>query len=498
MTLSGRSAFDEAVLAAVALPAQPALWLSNEMHVLAANPAAQRLFDGAPDEADGQTPPRLSDWLEEPARRDFLVFWEEWADKPGMTSQLLDIRGAGTRQADLLPWGENILVLLRDAVDAQATPVLNSQLIQSQKMETIGRLAGGLAHSLNNTLMGVIGYCELAMMDVEDGHPVRFHLETIKEIGEKASKLSRQLLAYSRKQQLQLAALHLGDLIGDMEPMLHHWLGKKAWLKTVQEDRWPVWGDRGQLEQVVMNLVFNARDAMPEGGKLSLCTRDIQVDAELAQAFPGLRPGSYGLLQVLDTGCGMNAETLANIFEPFYTTKSHGKGTGLGLATVYGVIKQHRGYIGVASEAGRGSSFTLLVPHAGPPDMENRAATTNLSGRHYLVLGEERRWAHYAAAVLRAQGGDVYVGWTGLQRWRRSFKAGESLAALLIDEAMLAAGRERLRAAGLDTQHLPALVFSGLASQKPLAIPAVAPSLPKLIATGELLAALGRCQPLEQ
>ncbi|MBI2381014.1 MAG: hypothetical protein HYV16_09695 [Gammaproteobacteria bacterium] len=496
MTLSNPSAFDEALLAAAALPVQPALWLSVEMHVLAANAAAQRVLGGADVLDDEPVLPRFCDCVEEPARRDFLVFWEEWADKPTMTSLMLTLRGAGIRQVDFLPWGENILVLLREPGDTQAAPVLNSQLIQSQKMETIGRLAGGLAHSFNNTLMGVIGYCELAMMDVEDGHPVRFHLETIKEIGEKASKLSRQLLAYSRKQQLQLAALPLGDLISDMEPMLHHWLGKKAWLKTVQEDRWPVWGDRGQLEQVVMNLVFNARDAMPEGGKLSLCTRDILVDTDLAQAFPGLRPGSYGLLQVLDTGFGMNAETLANIFEPFYTTKSHGKGTGLGLATVYGVIKQHRGYIGVASEVGRGSSFTLLVPHADAPERAGSPATTSLSGRHYLVLSEERRWAHYTAAVLRAQGGDVYVGWTGLQRWRRGVKAGESPAALLIDESMLAAGRERLRAAGLDTERLPSLVFSGLGSQTPLAIPAVTARLPKLIAAGELLAALSRCQPL--
>src|SRR5207245_4951348 len=221
---------------------------------------------------------------------------------------------------------------------------LEEQLRQAQKMEAIGRLAGGVAHEFNNLLGVIIVYSELALDQMGPAGPVRGQVEQIRKAGERATALTRQLLAFSRQQVLDTKTLNLNAIISDMAQMLHRLIGEDIELQTKRESElYAIRGDQGQIEQVIMNLAVNARDAMPQGGKLMIETRNVTVEEDELQRSTPMVPGDYILLTISDTGVGMDAETQAHIFEPFFTTKAHGKGTGLGLATVYGVVTQSGG-----------------------------------------------------------------------------------------------------------------------------------------------------------
>ena len=213
---------------------------------------------------------------------------------------------------------------------------LEAQLAQAQRMEGIGMLAGGVAHDFNNLLTVIIGCSELLMSEGRLEGPRRELVHEIKKAGERATTLTRQLLAFSRKQVLQPVTLDLNSLIAELEKMLRRMIGEDIDLATASRPTWAGQGQPGQIEQVVMNLVVNARDAMPTGGRLTIETREVELDSSYAENHQGVRPGPYVMLAVSDTGCGMDEATLARIFEPFFTTKEVGKGTGLGLATVYG------------------------------------------------------------------------------------------------------------------------------------------------------------------
>jgi two-component system cell cycle sensor histidine kinase/response regulator CckA len=240
---------------------------------------------------------------------------------------------------------------------------LEDQLRQAQKMEAIGRLAGGIAHDFNNLLGVIIGYSELAMDQIEPASAVRGQVEQIRRAGERASALTRQLLAFSRQQVLDTKTLNLNAIISDMAQMLLRLIGEDIELQTkLESGLHAVRGDQGQIEQVIMNLAVNARDAMPQGGKLMIETCNVTVEADELQRHTSMMPGDYVLLTISDTGMGMDTETQAHIFEPFFTTKVQGKGTGLGLATVYGVVKQSGGYIWVYSEPGVGATFKVYLP----------------------------------------------------------------------------------------------------------------------------------------
>ncbi|MFH2045969.1 MAG: ATP-binding protein [Pseudomonadota bacterium] len=239
------------------------------------------------------------------------------------------------------------------------------QLIQMHKMESIGRLAGGVAHDFNNLLNGILGFSELALLDIPRDHPSRERIKLILGLGEKASSITNQLLAFSSRQLLVINKININELITDMTEMLKLVIGEDILLEikpavTVRN----IMADKDQIEQVLLNLVANARDAMPNGGILAIETADIVIHESDKRQMKEIKPGEYVKLVVRDNGCGMDSEVLANIFEPFYTTKEFGKGTGLGLSSAYGIIKQHNGYIDVSSKINEGTTFNIYLPVA--------------------------------------------------------------------------------------------------------------------------------------
>jgi CheY-like chemotaxis protein len=267
------------------------------------------------------------------------------------------------------------------------------QLRQAVKMEAVGRLAGGVAHDFNNILTAITGYSELALMNLDPLDPVRHDVKDILAAAERATSLTHQLLAFSRKQVLHPQRLDLNQVVANLDKMLRRIIGEDIDLVTILgPELGAVMADPGQIEQVIMNLVVNARDAMPQGGNLTIETANADLDEAYARKRVQVQPGPYVMLAVSDTGVGLDRDSLDRIFEPFFTTKEAGKGTGLGLATVYGIVKQSGGYVGVYSEVGHGTTFKIYLPRleeaagAGPP----AAGTAELRrGRETLLLVED-------------------------------------------------------------------------------------------------------------
>lgn len=248
-------------------------------------------------------------------------------------------------------------------VDVTERRQLERQLQQAQKMEAIGRLAGGVAHDFNNLITVITGYSELVLRSMEEDNPLRRYIEEMKRAGERAALLTRQLLTFSRKQPVEMRLLDLNAVIAETEKMLRRLIGEDIELITLlRPGIGCVRADPGQLQQVLMNLVINARDAMPQGGRVTIQTDWVELDATYAACHVNVQPGPYVVLSVSDTGCGMDAETMSHIFEPFFTTKGPDKGTGLGLATVYGIVMQSGGHIDVTSEVGMGTTFKIYLP----------------------------------------------------------------------------------------------------------------------------------------
>jgi PAS domain S-box-containing protein len=271
---------------------------------------------------------------------------------------------------------------------------MEEQLRQSQKMEAIGKLTGGIAHDFNNLLTAINGYTELLLLRHKPGDPSRKEIEEIRKAGDRAAVMTRQLLAFSRKQILQPKVLDLNAVVSGMDRMLRRLIGEDVNLITVcSKGTWKVKVDPGQVEQVILNLAVNARDAMPGGGKLTIETSNVELDGAYVRKHPVVRAGPYVMLAVSDTGCGMDKATLSRIFEPFFTTKEPGKGTGLGLSTVYGIVKQSRGHIWVYSEKGEGATFKVYFPRAeeiGEVVFESEEASLGMwVGTETLLLAED-------------------------------------------------------------------------------------------------------------
>jgi PAS domain S-box-containing protein len=286
---------------------------------------------------------------------------------------------------------------------------LENQFRQAQRLEAVGRLAGGVAHDFNNILTAIVAYSDMLLQDFGAEDPKRADVEEIRSAAQRAAGLTRQLLAFSRRQVLQLRVLSLNGVVEAVDNMLQRLIGEDVTLVVRQGDNLgAVRADPGQIEQVILNLAVNARDAMPQGGQLTIETSNVELDAAFAEQHPPLVPGPYVQLAVSDTGTGMDAETKAHLFEPFFTTKELGKGTGLGLATVYGIIKQSKGFVWVYSELGRGATFKIYLPRVDAPlDAPDMApAAKPAAGGHETILLAEDDPAvrHVISEVLTQQG----------------------------------------------------------------------------------------------
>jgi len=318
---------------------------------------------------------------------------------------------------------------------------LQSQFLQYQKMEAIGRLAGGVAHDFNNILTVIKGYCQLSLLDLGKDDPVRGNVEAILKSTERASDLTRQLLAFSRRQIMDMKVFDLNILLQDLNKMLRRVIGEDIELVTVLGDPLGnVRADPGQIEQVMLNLAVNARDAMPSGGKLYIETANIELGETHARSHVDIVPGHYVMLSVSDTGVGMPPEVKERIFEPFFTTKEKGKGTGLGLSTVYGIVKQSGGDILVHSELGKGTTFKIYLPQVEEPldQMRETAVEEELpSGNEtILVVEDEEEVRKLSVKVLGRQGYDALEASNGgealliCEQWR------EPIHLILIDVVM--------------------------------------------------------------
>ncbi|HEX2091857.1 MAG TPA: PAS domain S-box protein [Longimicrobiaceae bacterium] len=338
------------------------------------NPAAEEIFGFSEEEVVGQRLPIVPEALADESRwvveRIFAgegcTNLETRRQRKDGTLVDVSLSTAPLRSADGRIMG--ILALLADISEhkraEQALLQSEEQLRQAQKMEAVGRLAGGIAHDFNNMLTAIKGYTEMLMIDLAD-HPAQEDLAEIRKSTDRATSLTRQLLAFSRKQVLQPEVLDLNAVITNTENLLHRLIGEDVELEVrTSPSLGRVRTDRGQIEQVLMNLVVNARDAMPRGGRITIETRNVEARAEEVPPGETADPGPHVLLSVSDTGTGMDEETLSHVFEPFFTTKLPGKGTGLGLATVYGIVRQSGGFIRVESAPGAGTTFRIYLPHA--------------------------------------------------------------------------------------------------------------------------------------
>jgi len=312
----------------------------------------------------------------------------EWKRKNGAP---MTVRCSGCSIKDETGEVAYVEVFAEDVTERRG---LERQLRMAQKMEAVGRLSGGIAHDFNNLLGVIIGYSQVLKRSLGPQNPSFEHAEEIERASQRAVSLTRQLLAFSRQQVLEPVVLNLNTLLTDMEKMLPRLIGEDIALKLdLDSSLSQVKADPGQIEQVILNLAVNARDAMPDGGKLLIQTANVELDPVYTHSHPGSRPGSYVMLRVTDTGTGIDPEIQSQIFEPFFTTKERDKGTGLGLATVYGVVKQSGGYIAVDSEKGKGAAFSVYLPRLERPAADSSpspaAAPVNTRGTETILLVED-------------------------------------------------------------------------------------------------------------
>ena len=325
---------------------------------------------------------------------------------------------------------------------------LEQQLFQAQRLESVGRLAGGVAHDFNNLLTVINSYSDLAIEGLRAGDPLRDDLQEIRDAGRRAARLTSQLLAFSRRQVLEPEVLDLNEVVTGLERMLRRVIGEDVDLRFVPaEGIAHTRADRGQLEQVLMNLVVNARDAMPHGGALTLETAEVELDAEYARRRPGVTAGAYVMMAVSDTGEGMDASTCAHIFEPFFTTKAEGRGTGLGLSTVYGIVKQSGGNIWVYSEPGKGTTFKVYLPvtaERGVASRPIRVPSTVEGSETVLLVEDEDAVRALAQRILESAGYRVLAAANGGEALLTCEQAARPIHLMLTDVVMPRMGGRQL------------------------------------------------------
>jgi PAS domain S-box-containing protein len=345
--------------------------MDQQLNIREFNPAAEQMFGYARLDILGRNVELLLPPADRPQQLRALHEYMTSGRGP-LAGRQLELRG---RRSDTTEFpleltvarigSDNRAVLTGFVRDITERRALEEQLRQSQKLEAIGRLAGGVAHDFNNILMSIMGAADLMLMQVPPGDPARDEATEIKQSVDRGASLTRQLLAFSRRQATRPRLFALGDVVGGMDTMLRRLIGPEIEFVLISApEPLAIVADSGQVEQVVLNLVVNARDAMPDGGRVTVRIDEVEIDDPAALAFVEGRAGRYARLSVADTGTGIDDATRAKLFEPFFTTKEQGKGTGLGLSIVYGIVKQSGGYITVTSELGRGATFLIYFPLA--------------------------------------------------------------------------------------------------------------------------------------
>jgi signal transduction histidine kinase/ActR/RegA family two-component response regulator len=409
------------------------LVLAAEGTIVFANPSSRRYLPGNPADPVGSRMPEASGGdaaaefaygadAEGPLVAESWVSETQWEGQPARLVHLRDITARKRTEA--------------------ALSLSQEQLQQAQKMEAIGRLAGGIAHDFNNLLTAINGFTSLSLVKLPEHNPVRENLLEVAKAGERASQLTRQLLAFSRKQLLSPQSVDLNKVAADMVSMVRRIIGEGFVVTTrLDPDLPPIRMDPGQLEQIIINLAVNARDAMPEGGELLIETAKFTYTAGMIGARDSFRPGDYALLAVSDKGQGMTSEVMERLFEPFFTTKAPGKGTGLGLSMVYGIVKQSDGHILVSSEPGRGSTFKLYLPLARETDAQAEAiAETSVAAapghETVLLVEDETAVRKLVSEVLRSAGYHVLSADDGGTALNLAQGYGEPIHLLLTDVIM--------------------------------------------------------------
>jgi two-component system cell cycle sensor histidine kinase/response regulator CckA len=364
---------------------------------------------------------------------------------------------------------EKLVIVNRDISERR---LLETQIRQGQKMEAVGRLSGGIAHDFNNLLGVIIGYGEMLQEGIPADDSRRMCIDEILGAGRRAASLTRQLLAFSRQQVLEPRVLDLKEVITDTEKMLQRVIGEDIELRTAYAlDLGRVKADQGQIEQVILNMAVNARDAMPNGGKLSIEAANAEMTAaDIRRYSYPVKPGEYVLLTISDTGTGMDAATRAHIFEPFFTTKEKGKGTGLGLATAYGVVKQSDGYIEVESELGSGTTFKIYLPKVEAPlhvESDHEHMPSSAGGDETILLVEdETKLRDLAGTILGSLGYRVLMASDGVEACELSQAYAEQVDLLLTDVVMPRMnGRETAERLGQERPGIKVLYMSGYTGQ---------------------------------
>jgi len=401
---------------------------------------AARLAAAADGEVDREP---IEIHLERPSEKIIVLLFSRFIPKPGETSPVptaskdapaIDAHG----HAD--PLGGLILYL----IDVTERKNLEAQFVQSQKMQAIGQLAGGVAHDFNNLLTAMIGFCDLLLLRSRPGDPAFADIMQIKQNGNRAANLVRQLLAFSRQQALQPRVLDITDVLVELSHLLRRLIGENIELEFGHgRDLGWVKVDQGQLEQVVINLAVNARDAMPNGGRLTIRTANVRRAQELRRGHELMPAGDYVLIEVADTGVGIAPDSLARIFEPFFSTKEVGSGTGLGLSTVYGIVKQTGGFVFVDSNPGVGTAFEIYLPRAsgvapaGRVDAEEAAPPKDLTGNDSVILVEDDDAVRkFGARALRNKGYRVIEAKSGETALGLIENATERISLLITDVVM--------------------------------------------------------------
>jgi two-component system cell cycle sensor histidine kinase/response regulator CckA len=415
--------------------------LSSDGVIGYASPAHERVLGYRPGELAGKSlldfvhaedQPRVATLIEQGGETDSIEY--RFRHKDGAW-RVLD---SFLRNLSSVPAVQGIVVNSRDVTGRKK---LEEQLHHSQRLEAVGRLAGGIAHDFNNLLMIVTGYSQILMNGMREGDPGRNDLEQVLKAASRASELTRQLLAFSRRQIVHAQVLDLNALVTDMDRMLRRVMGEDVELVTVlAADLKPVRADPGQLEQVLLNLAVNARDAMPGGGKLTIESANAQVTG---------KTGEFVRLSVSDTGAGIDGETQARMFEPFFTTKEPGKGTGLGLSTSYGIVKQHGGDIWVTSEPGAGATFQIYLPAVGeiPEPLELAAPSLALQGNETILLVEDDAAVrHVLETMLRRHGYEVWACPSPEHALKIAARQGAAVRLLITDVVMPGMGGRDLAA----------------------------------------------------